>query len=219
MPKVGFVTIGQSPRRDVMGDIAPLLSGIEVLEAGALDNLCGAELAGLAPAEGEGVLVSRLRDGSQVILSEEKVIPLLQGSVDALIAQGARLVALLCTGQFPDPKRAAPLLFPDRLLHHFVRAVLPEEGKLGVFVPLPEQEAAARERWGTVCADVRVVSASPYIGFEEGIQKADQLRDRALVVMDCIGYSQGHKEAVRRRVNCPVLLPRTLVARAVQELI
>ncbi len=224
-PRVGFVTIGQSPRTDVMADIAPLLADIEILEAGALDDVT--DLAALAPTAGpeENVLVSRLRDGSQVILGESKIVPLVQERVQAVIQEGARLVVLLCTGHFPElnnelqPQQTVPLLFPDRLLYHFVRAVLPQEAKLGVLVPLPEQVEWSAERWQTVAEDVRIVSLSPYTAFETGLHQTGQLSDRRLIVMDCMGYTRQHKEAVRQVAGCPVILPRTLVARAVQELI
>jgi protein AroM len=220
-PRVGFVTIGQSPRTDVMADIAPLLTDIEILEAGALDNVT--DLAALAPTAGreENVLVSRLRDGSQIILGERKIVPLVQERVKAIIQQSVRLVVLLCTGDFPELRQfqqTVPVLFPDRLLYHFVRSVLPREAKLGVLVPLPEQIEWSAERWRTVAEDVRAVSLSPYTAFETGLHQAGQLSDRHLIVMDCMGYTQKHKEAVRQVSGCSVILPRTLVARAVQEL-
>ena len=40
MYRIGAVTIGQSPRSDVMVDIKPILGpDIEIVEAGALDGL------------------------------------------------------------------------------------------------------------------------------------------------------------------------------------
>ncbi len=224
-PRVGFVTIGQSPRTDVMADIAPLLADLEILEAGALDDVT--DLAALAPTAGqeEKVLVSRLRDGSQIILDERKVIPLVREQVKAISQQGVRLVVLLCTGDFPElqqrtqqPGQTVPILFPDRLLLNFVRSVLPREATLGVLVPLPEQVEWSAARWQTVSEEVRTVSLSPYAAFETGLHRVEQLKNRHLIVMDCMGYTQKHKEAVRQLAGCPVILPRTLVARAVQEL-
>ena len=40
MTKVGLITVGQSPRSDVVPDMAAILGGdVEILEAGALDGL------------------------------------------------------------------------------------------------------------------------------------------------------------------------------------
>lgn len=219
-PKVGFVTIGQSPRTDIMADISPLLVGLEVLEAGALDAI--SDPASLAPSPGEKVLVSRLRDGTQVKLGEKKVIPLVQEAVENVIRQGAGLVVLLCTASFPQREWPVPVLLPGPLLYHFAAALVNPETKLGVFIPLSEQTEEARKRWGSLTKDVKVISLSPYINFVDfaaTLRKTEGLGERGLIVMDCLGYGSQHKKAVRRIVGCPVLLPRTLVVRAIHELI
>ena len=60
MYKIGAVTIGQSPRSDVIADIRPILgSEVDVVEAGALDGLTKEEIAKLVPKRG------RLRFGDQ----------------------------------------------------------------------------------------------------------------------------------------------------------
>ena len=50
MTKVGLITVGQSPRSDVVPDMAAILGGdVEILEAGALDGLSREQIAPLAP--------------------------------------------------------------------------------------------------------------------------------------------------------------------------
>ena len=72
MKKIGFITIGQSPRDDIMKDILPIIGDdIEILQKGALDNLSEEELEEIAPQSGDTVLVSSLRDGRSVSRSEE----------------------------------------------------------------------------------------------------------------------------------------------------
>ncbi|MFQ7788691.1 MAG: AroM family protein [Blautia massiliensis (ex Durand et al. 2017)] len=39
-----------------------------------------------------------------------------------------------------------------------------------------------------------------------------------LIVLDCIGYTSGNEEDVRRKTGKKVVLPRTLLARVVSEL-
>ena len=63
--RVGTVTIGQSPRVDVTPDLRRILGdGIELVESGAHDGLRRERIAGMAPREGDYVLVTRLADGS-----------------------------------------------------------------------------------------------------------------------------------------------------------
>ena len=67
MFKLGAITVGQSPRTDVTDDIMGIFQGkVEILERGALDGLTVEDIDKLAPDAGEYVLVSRMRDGSQV---------------------------------------------------------------------------------------------------------------------------------------------------------
>ena len=71
MKKIGFITIGQSPRDDIMQDIFPLISNdTEILQRGALDGLSEEDLKAIAPKPGDTVLVSSLRNGQWVSMAE-----------------------------------------------------------------------------------------------------------------------------------------------------
>ena len=70
MVKVGAVTIGQSPREDVVQDLLPLMGEqVELIQAGALDELTREEVQAFAPGPEDYALISRLRDGSSVMLA------------------------------------------------------------------------------------------------------------------------------------------------------
>jgi len=100
---VGFLTIGQSPRTDVLSDIQEYLKGLEIVEAGALDGLTREYIeTNLAPRAGETLLVTRMRDGSEVIIAEERILPLMQERVRWLEEQGVEVIAVLCSGSFPE---------------------------------------------------------------------------------------------------------------------
>ena len=71
MKRLGLVTIGQAPRVDLTPDLEPLLPGIEIIERGALDHLSNEEIAALVIADGDEVLVSRLRDGSSAVFGRD----------------------------------------------------------------------------------------------------------------------------------------------------
>jgi len=217
--KVGFVTIGQSPRTDILEDLKPLLGSLEILEQGALDGLSPDELGAIAPFPDETPYVSRLFDGNQVLLSPEKIQPLFQIAVDSVVGSGAEMVVALCTGSFPTLQCPVPLLFPGRLLRGFVKGVLPPEGTLGVVVPLSEQAATARESWRSITPHIHTASLSPYLDFATGVQECQTLEGCDLTVMDCLGYTVRHKEMLKRFLNIPVVLARTVMARAVRELI
>ena len=72
MPKklIGTLTIGQSPRPDIMCDIEPILSyKADILEAGALDGLTDEQVKQLAPVGEEEFLITRF-NGKTVKIAE-----------------------------------------------------------------------------------------------------------------------------------------------------
>ncbi|HIU43266.1 MAG TPA: AroM family protein [Candidatus Ventrousia excrementavium] len=222
MIRIGALTIGQSPRVDVTADIAPILEPeITLLEAGALDGLTADEIAALRPCAGEQVLVSRLRDGTQAVMAEPKLVPLLQRQIDRLQAQGVPLIVMLCTGEFPPGLHAdVPLLYPSRLLDGVVRAAA-SRGRIAVIAPDEAQLPLLQTRWAAAAPHVELRAASPYGDPDNLRQAAASLRgtDVDLVVLDCIGYTAAMRDEVCALSGLPAALPRTLIARVVRDLL
>ncbi|AEC51406.1 hypothetical protein PNA2_0489 [Pyrococcus sp. NA2] len=215
--RIGLVTIGQSPRTDVVPEMRPYLGSAEIIECGALDDLTLEEIRDMAPKEGEEVLVSRLRDGSQVRLSREKIVRRLQECIRKL-EEEVDIIGVLCTGEFPELSSKKLLVEPSLLLLKTVEAL--NISKLGVIIPDPDQIEMAKRKWERISNDVEVQSVSPYLGGEEELIKAaGMLKDRDIIVLDCIGYSLNAKRIVKRITKKPVILPRTLMARVIGELL
>ena len=211
--KIAGITVGQSPRTDMTCDLIPKLAlNLELVEYGALDGLTLADIErDLAPEPGEEVLVSRMRDGQQATFSGAKV--------DEAERDGCRAVIVLCTGSFPELRHNVPLVFPQPLLHSCARA-LAGGRRIAVMVPEPSQAEQARERWSASGVDIDVVSASPYKGIDGVMAAARTLRghDDAFLCLDCMGFTVAMRDAARRESGLDVLLPRTLVASVVSEL-
>ncbi len=219
--KVGMVTIGQSPRRDVVPEMKAILGpGVEVLEAGALDGLSLQEVRGMAPGPGDYILVTLMRDGTPVKVSKRAILPRIQECIKRLIGEGAELIALLCTGEFPRFESEKLILKPDSLLNRVVQGILPE-GKLGVLVPSPDQIDQMRRKWEELGLEVVAESAMPYGPGDEISSAARRLAAESvdLIALDCIGYTIAMKETVRRLTGKPTILPRSILARVMRELL
>lgn len=218
---IAGITVGQSPRTDMTCDLIPKLAlNLELVEYGALDGLTLTDIErDLAPEPGEEVLVSRMRDGQQATFSGDKVVPLVQAKVDEAERDGCRAVIVLCTGSFPELRHNVPLVFPQPLLHSCARA-LAGGRRIAVMVPESSQAEQARERWSASGVDIDVVSASPYKGIDGVMAAARTLRghDDAFLCLDCMGFTVAMRDAARRESGLDVLLPRTLVASVVSEL-
>lgn len=216
------ITIGQSPRTDVTGDILPMLPEHVVLrEYGALDDMTYEQvMQAFQPAPGEQVLVSRMRDGRQARMTEGFVLPLLQEKIRQAEEEGADAVLLLCTGSFPEFEHRTILLEPQAMLHAVV-GKLAGGKKVGLLVPMPDQVEQAYRFWGEHGVDITVAHASPYLDFDGVRAAAAQFKgqDLAFVCTDCMGYTVAMKEAIRQETGLPVVLPRTLVIRVLSELL
>ena len=221
--KLGVITIGQSPRDDVVPEMVEFLGkGAEIVQAGALDGLTYEEILDFKPDKDDYVLVSRLRDGRSVKFAERYILPRLQDCIDKLEAAGVDVILFICTGEFPDTFTSSkPLLYPQRILHG-VAPNLIYKGKLAVITPDADQIAQSHKKWSETGAQVVVVNASPYGEEDElngAVEKLNKEENIDLIVMDCIGYTQNMKERVAKGTGKPVVLARTIVARVVGELL
>jgi protein AroM len=216
---IALVTIGQSPRHDVVASMFNAWTPPRLLEAGALDGLTAAEISALGPGDTDHPLVTRLSDGSEVVIAKAAMLPYLQAAVDRVVETGADVVCVLCTGEFPTLTAAARLVFPDRLLFHTVEALLPS-GTLGVLMPHAGQHDMMLKKWTTASRTVVTRSASPY-ALEGSFGSAAQTLVEAgaeLIVMDCMGFDREMLRTVRDSVTVPVLLANGVVGALLGEL-
>ena len=222
-PRLAFVTIGQTPRTDLVPElVAGLPAHVEAVEFGALDGLGTDEIRALRPAPGGRHLVTRLRGGAQAVLDKDRVEALL-GDLLATIDPGDFLaLTLLCTGEFPTLSWPGLFLESQRIVDHGVAALAGGVPRLGVLVPLEEQTGEFHYR---PRPDQKLVTAfaSPYT---EGAPAADPFASAArtlasadLVVMHCIGYTEAHRRRMAAVTGRPVLLARRMVAAALGQLL
>ncbi|MEM2083424.1 MAG: AroM family protein [Nitrososphaerota archaeon] len=219
MVKIAFLTIGQSPRIDIMRDIKSLLpSNIEIIEVGALDNLNEKEINFIAPSNNKEkeVLVSRLRNGKQVLIDRRKLIPLIKKCIKN-IENHVDGIVLLCTDDFPEINSKKILIKPYELLNSFVSII---DGKiLGIVVPIKEQINFAKKRWSKIFPKKIIIhSYSPYTNEEIKMEDFEDFKFADLIVLDCIGYTIKHKIFMYKTFKKPILLPRTLIARTINEI-
>jgi len=220
-PKVGFLTIGQSPRMDVVSDMAAILGPeIDILEKGALDGLSQNEIGRLGPEKNDFPLITRLRDGSAVVVGKKKIIPRLQSQISSLEKERVQLTALLCTDDFSELRSQKLLLRPYQILFGAVTSIL-KKGTLAVLAPLAEQKAAVTKKWEKTGLEIIVEDLNPYQkpSVAERVIERIKNKNANLIILDCIGYSSRIKEKIGRQTRIPVLLPRSVLARMIKELV
>jgi len=74
VPAVGFITVGQSPCRDMVSEMTKTMKKeVRAPVLGTLDGLSREEIAALRPAEGAPRIVTRLGSGEAVVVRRDAV--------------------------------------------------------------------------------------------------------------------------------------------------
>src|SRR5690606_22877801 len=134
---IGVLTIGQSPRTDIVPSFQTILGNdVLIKEAGGLDRLTESEIANVYPDETDTTYISRLRNGESVKMGKSKILPLLQKELTELEKE-ASLIIVLCTGELQSLYSNKTIIYPDTILKHVVSATI-HTGKLGLIIPLEE---------------------------------------------------------------------------------
>ena len=220
--KIGILTIGQSPRVDIIPELKKAIGfEVEIEEKGALDELTWEEVKDLYPGPDDYILVTRMRDGREIKIAERHIIQRISKCIADLEKKEVDFIILLCTGEFPDIISKKPILKPNKLLENVIRGIL-QEGVMAVIVPSLDQIPLMEKKWKKTNLKIIVEAISPYTGTREEIEKIAKKieeKDVDLIVLDCLGFNRGVKTIFRKITKTPVLLPRTLFARVVGELI
>ncbi len=220
MKKIGMLTIGQAPRGDILPPLMEILGdGFEIVEAGALDDVTSEEIDQIEFEPDDYLLVSRMRDGTEVMITKRFILPRLQEKLRRLEEQGVGLTVIMCTGRFPKFESKGLVVTPQEILKGILEATL-KRGRLGVVYPAEEQMHMAETTFGREGVEVYADFLSPYKGESDVEALADRLADQDLdlILLNCFGFSSNVKATVAERTSRPVILSNTLVARVLKEL-
>jgi len=219
--KIGVVTIGQSPRPDVIGEMERILGkDYDILEKGALDDFTLEEVQNIKIKPGDGLLVTRMRDGTEVKITHDVVNPIMQKRIAELEAEMVEIIFLLCTGRFPEFESNVLVVQPSNIIQGVKRAAI-RKGRMASILPSMQQIGGSpreREEDGLV---TYLDSASPYGPIEEVEKLGDRLAKQNvdLIVLSCMGFDNNHKRIIKEKTGKPVLQSSAMVARALKELL
>jgi len=219
MTAIGFITIGQAPRKDITPDIIKRFpDDVRTEEVGALDQFNSASEveATIGQVEGEPVFVTRLRDNTSVTVHRDSVIDFLQERISD-VEDNVEMIGILCTGYFPAFDADVPILEPSNLLRNWATGIT-DDGTIGVLMPKKEQISQTQEKWSGY--DVVVAAGSPYEDDGQIETAAKEIGTKTdLIIMDCMGYTPAMKRTVQEETEASVLLGRSVLAKTITELL
>ena len=216
--RIGFATIGQAPRVDVVPAIVAALGrDVDVVEAGALDGLGDEQIAQLGARDGEYTFATRLADGRQVVVGKRAAEARLGDVLRRMDGQGLDLIVALCAGTSLPALQHTLLIEPQRIVDGITAALAAASRRIGIVVPL-EQQVPLFKLEAEVTAQVRVTHASPYEG-DRFTQAGRELADCDVIVMHCMGYTAAMRAKVARAAGVPTVSAPELVAGVLRPLI
>ena len=184
-----------------------------------MDGLTLKEISLHPPKSEEKTLVTRVASGQEVLVDKDFVHERIERIIHPLEKE-VELFGLLCSGTFPQLSARVPLLLPYLLLEGFLTALaLP--GPFGVVVPSPKQIASAVQEIRNLGIPAIGAAVSPYTEGHRVVETARSLVEHgaAAILLHCFGYPLWTKNQVQLATGRPVILVRSLFARALAELV
>lgn len=216
--KVMFVSVGQTPRADLIGEmLANLDMQIEAVELGALDGLSPREIDELRVRPGETSIVTRLADNSEIVVSKPRIGERMARLVADFKPNEFDLVVILSTGLFRDFESTCPTVNAQRALESAVISLAAQGSSVGLIQPLEQQidelEIPALDPY-------RITASYAVDGDRASLARAlFDLAECEIIVLNSVSFSEADREMAAKVTGKPVVLARRIISSAIRLLL
>lgn len=216
--RVLLVTIGQSPRADLVGALsAELAECANVAEIGLLDGAASAEIASLRAGPGQTAVSARMCDGTWLSLSWREITNLASTKIASLKKGGCDLVVFMATGIYPDAESPCPMVNAQSAVDSAIKSLAERGDRVGLVYPLEQQihdfEIPSLGKFETL-------SSHAEHGHANQLRTAARdLAGCAFVVLNSVGYSEDDRDIVAQITGKPVILTRRVIANAIHMIL
>lgn len=218
---LAILSVGAVPIDEIMPLLTEHIPEKQITHLSLPGNLPARDISeNYAAREQEKALLMRLPDGSVFRASHQKIEQALQAVIEVLEAQSCDVIMVL-GGHFSRlSTRSAILLLPERLVPPLVASIV-EGHQVGILLSDPEQLTSQRQKWvGLETPPLYGVDA--LLNDDAALlQAGGKLKTRGadVLVLDCLGFHQRHRDLLQKTLEIPVLLSHMLVARLASELL
>lgn len=220
---LAILSIGVVPLREVLPLLTEHIREDQITHISLLGKMSREEvMAEYAPAPDEEVLITLLQDNRLAEVSRKRVERDLQALIEVLDNQSWDVILIMSTAPISHlVARNAILLEPQRIIPPLVNSIV-DNHQVGVIVPIPEQLRLQRAKWQDLQKAPHYALANPIHGSDEELVSAGRnlLEQGAdVLVIDCLGFHQRHRDLLQQELDVPVLLSNVLMARLAAELL
>ncbi|EEU9598656.1 AroM family protein [Escherichia albertii] len=220
---LAILSIGIVPLQEVLPLLTEYIDEKNISHHSLLGNLSRERvMAEYAPQAGEETILTLLNDNQLAQVSRRKIERDLQSVVEVLDSQGYDVILLMSTAAIRGMTvRNTIFLEPLRILPPLVSSIV-EGHQVGVIVPVEELLEAQAQKWQILQKPPLFSLGDPVHDSEQKIIEAGKelLANGADVIMlDCLGFNQRHRDLLQKQLDVPVLLSNVLIARLAAELL
>ncbi|EAW2762592.1 AroM family protein [Salmonella enterica] len=220
---LAILTIGVVPMSEVLPLLTEYIDEQHITHHSLLGKMSREDvMADYAVEPGDDPLLTLLNDNQIAHVSRQKVERDLQSAVEVLDNQGYDVIILMSTAAIKSmAARNSILLEPLRIIPPLVASIV-DGHQVGVIVPVAELLAAQEKKWQVLQMPPVYSLANPVHGSEQQLIDAGQaLLDQGadVIMLDCLGFHQRHRDILQQALDVPVLLSNVLIARLASELL
>ena len=220
---LAILTIGVVPVSEVLPLLTEHVSEQQITHLSLLGKMSREEvMEDYAVEAGEDPLATLLSDGKLAHVSRQKIERSLQGVIEVLDNQGYDVILLMSTAPIKGlTARNAILLEPMRIIPPLVASIV-DGHQVGVIVPIEELMDNQEATWHVLEKVPLYALANPFWDSEAKLIAAGkELLERGadVLILDCLGFHQHHRDLLQKALDVPVLLSNVLMARLASELL
>ncbi|WP_320708962.1 AroM family protein [Enterobacter sp. 302C9] len=220
---LAILTIGVVPVSEVLPLLTEHVSEQQITHLSLLGKMSREEvMEDYAVEAGEDPLATLLSDGKLAHVSRQKIERSLQGVIEVLDNQGYDVILLMSTAPIKGlTARNAILLEPMRIIPPLVASIV-DGHQVGVIVPIEELMDNQEAKWHVLEKVPLYALGNPFWDSEAKLIAAGkELLERGadVLILDCLGFHQHHRDLLQKALDVPVLLSNVLMARLASELL
>lgn len=220
---MAILTIGVVPLAGVLPLLTEHIREEQITHISLLGDMTHAEVTKeYAVGDGEQGLLTLLNDNQLVMVSRQKIERDIRSVIAMLDRQNYDVILLLSSEQLSGfTTHHAILLEPQRIIPPLVASIV-DGHQVGVIVPVEEIMPMQRQKWLSLEKSPYYTLANPFTGSDSELLSAGKTlleQGADVLVLDCLGYYQHHRDVLQKALDVPVLLSNVLVSRLAAELL
>ena len=220
---MAILTVGVVPVAEVLPLLTEHIREEQITHISLLGKMTREDvMEDYAVDSGDECLLTLLNDNQPAEVSRQKVERDLKHIIAMLDRQEYDVILFLSSEMLSGlTARNAILLEPQRIIPPLVASIV-DGHQVGVIVPVEDVLPMQRQKWLSLDNAPYYALANPISGSDSDLLSAGRAlleQGADVLVLDCLGYHQHHRDVLQKALDVPVLLSNMLVSRLAAELL